>query len=170
VDADAPPGGAHDSSVGPFEPSVAAHRLPVGVHDCRVGVHDKNTSRANANKHARALAARIKAHPAYTVALGSLGMGCASSTSTLMPGTDGGILGKMDEVRFYNRALSTSEVHQLYVYESGPRVNLIKAVKPSFSNLTLTLPIAGFRRPEHMDQARLDVHSDQHQHDLPAVL
>jgi len=56
-------------------------------------VTDKNTSRANANKHARpvrgalgagqlaghtfshgarALAARIKAHPAYTVALGSL--------------------------------------------------------------------------------------------------
>src|SRR6266478_2770201 len=35
-------------------------------------VADKNTSRANANKHARALAARIKAHPAYTVALGSL--------------------------------------------------------------------------------------------------
>src|SRR6266404_3598440 len=35
-------------------------------------VADKNTSRANANKHARALAARIKAHPAYTPALGSL--------------------------------------------------------------------------------------------------
>src|SRR5437016_1416740 len=35
-------------------------------------VADKNTSRANANKHARVLAARIKAHPAYTVALGSL--------------------------------------------------------------------------------------------------
>jgi len=35
-------------------------------------VADKNTSRANANKQARALAARIKAHPAYTVALGSL--------------------------------------------------------------------------------------------------
>ena len=35
-------------------------------------VADKNTSCANANKHARALAARIKAHPAYTVALGSL--------------------------------------------------------------------------------------------------
>src|SRR5712692_9021414 len=35
-------------------------------------ISDKNTSRANANKHARALAARIKAHPAYTVALGSL--------------------------------------------------------------------------------------------------
>src|SRR6266478_6667040 len=35
-------------------------------------VADKNTSRANANKHARALTARIKAHPAYTVALGSL--------------------------------------------------------------------------------------------------
>ena len=46
--------------------------------------------------------------------------------------------GLLDDVRIYNRALSASEVQQLYVYESGPRVNLIKAVKPSFSNLTLT--------------------------------
>ena len=51
-----------------------------------------------------------------------VGMGCASSTSTLMPGTDGGILGKMDEVRFYNRALSASAVQQLYVYESQTHV------------------------------------------------
>jgi hypothetical protein len=48
-----------------------------------------------------------------------LGIGCASSTSTLTPGSNGGILGKMDEVRFYNRALSASEVQQLYVLESG---------------------------------------------------
>ncbi len=67
-----------------------------------------------------------------------LGMGCASGTPALNPGTDGGTLGKMDEVRFYNVALSSNEVAQLYVYESGPRVDLIKAVKPSFSNLTLT--------------------------------
>lgn len=42
-----------------------------------------------------------------------------------------------DDVRIYNRALSDSEVQQLYEYESGPRVNLIKAVKPSFSGLSL---------------------------------
>ena len=36
-------------------------------------VADKNTSRANGEKHARALAQRIKAHPAYTTALGELG-------------------------------------------------------------------------------------------------
>jgi len=47
-------------------------------------------------------------------------------------------VGEIDDVRIYNRALSDSEVQQLYVYESGPMVNLIKAVKPSFSNLTLT--------------------------------
>jgi len=41
-------------------------------------------------------------------------------------------------VRIYNRALSDSEVQQLHVYESGPQLNLIKAVKPSFTNLTLT--------------------------------
>jgi hypothetical protein len=46
--------------------------------------------------------------------------------------------GRIDDVRLYNRALSTNEVQQLYAYESGPQVNLIKAVKPSFSNLTLT--------------------------------
>ncbi len=68
-------------------------------------VADKNTSRANANKHARpvrealgagqlaghtfshgarALAARIKAHPAYTVALGSLlGIEAAQDTTDL---------------------------------------------------------------------------------------
>jgi len=46
--------------------------------------------------------------------------------------------GHIDDVRIYNRTLSDSEVQQLYAIESGPRVDLIKAVKPSFSNLTLT--------------------------------
>ena len=46
--------------------------------------------------------------------------------------------GLVDDVRIYNRALSASEVQQLYIIESGPRVDLIKAVKPSFNNLTLT--------------------------------
>lgn len=48
------------------------------------------------------------------------------------------LLGSLSETRIYNRALSASDVQQLYAYESGPWVNLIKAVKPSFSNLTLT--------------------------------
>jgi hypothetical protein len=48
------------------------------------------------------------------------------------------LTGSIDEIRIYNRALSASEVQQLYAIESGPRVDLIKAVKPSFSNLTLT--------------------------------
>ena len=41
--------------------------------------------------------------------------------------------GRIDELRIYNRALSSDEVKQLYAIESGPRVDLIKAVKPSFS-------------------------------------
>jgi hypothetical protein len=45
--------------------------------------------------------------------------------------------GKIDDVRIYDLALSPSEVQQLYVYESGPQVNLVQAVMPSFSNLTL---------------------------------
>ena len=53
-------------------------------------------------------------------------------------GTDN-YAGLIDDIRIYNRALSNSEVQQLNVYESqthelGPRVDLIKAVKPSFSN------------------------------------
>ena len=50
----------------------------------------------------------------------------------------GFVNGKLDDIRIYNRALPSSEVAQLYAIESGPRVDLIKAVKPSFYNLTLT--------------------------------
>jgi hypothetical protein len=46
--------------------------------------------------------------------------------------------GIIDDTRIYSRALPINEVQQLYAIESGPRVDLIKAVKPSFSNLTLT--------------------------------
>src|SRR5207253_1096810 len=46
--------------------------------------------------------------------------------------------GELDDIRIYNRALSAAEAHQLYLAEAGPFVNLLKAVKPSFSNLTLT--------------------------------
>jgi hypothetical protein len=41
--------------------------------------------------------------------------------------------------RMYNRALTANQVAQLYSIESsGPLVGLIKAVKPSFSNLTIS--------------------------------
>ncbi|MGO8678721.1 MAG: LamG domain-containing protein [Limisphaerales bacterium] len=46
-----------------------------------------------------------------------------------------GFYGMMDDVRIYNRALSTNEVQQVYAYESQPFVSLRKAVSPSFSNL-----------------------------------
>jgi hypothetical protein len=45
--------------------------------------------------------------------------------------------GAISKVRIYNRALSGSEVRQLFDYESAPRVNLIKAVKTAFSNMSL---------------------------------
>jgi hypothetical protein len=65
-----------------------------------------------------------------------------STMSPLVIGAGGsfssGFRGAIDDIRIYNRALSTNEVQQLYVYESGPQLSLIKAVKPSFSNLTLT--------------------------------
>jgi hypothetical protein len=53
------------------------------------------------------------------------------------PSPYAGFRGTIDDVRVYRRALSASEVQQLYVYESGPRVNLIQIVQPSLSNLTL---------------------------------
>jgi hypothetical protein len=47
--------------------------------------------------------------------------------------------GRMDEVRIYNRALSATEVQQLYDYEYAfqfePSISLLKAVKPSFNYL-----------------------------------
>ena len=45
--------------------------------------------------------------------------------------------GLIDDVRIYNRALSTNEVQQLYAYRYGPVVTLLKAVKPSFTGLLL---------------------------------
>jgi hypothetical protein len=65
-----------------------------------------------------------------------------SNPGPLLIGTEvsktASFLGAIDDVRIYNRVLSGSEIQQLYVYKPGPLVNLIKAVKPSFSNLTLT--------------------------------
>ncbi|MBE0542327.1 MAG: LamG domain-containing protein [Verrucomicrobia bacterium] len=43
----------------------------------------------------------------------------------------------LDQVRFYNRVLSSNEVATLRVLESGPHVDLIKAVKPALSGLFL---------------------------------
>lgn len=45
--------------------------------------------------------------------------------------------GVLDDIRIYSRALSPSEVRQLYEYESGPQVDLLKAVKPALSSLRL---------------------------------
>jgi hypothetical protein len=64
---------------------------------------------------------------------------CGSSASSFSnPGDVALFRGQIDDVRIYNRALSANEVQQLYDYESGPRVDLIKAVKPSFRGLTFT--------------------------------
>ncbi len=50
--------------------------------------------------------------------------------------------GAIDDIRIYNRALSATEIQQLYAYESQPIVALKndalnKVVQPSFSNLLL---------------------------------
>ena len=45
--------------------------------------------------------------------------------------------GLLDDIRIYNRALSASEVQQLYVIESGPRVNFVKAFTTDYASLTL---------------------------------
>jgi len=46
------------------------------------------------------------------------------------------LYGLLDDIRIYNRALSPNELQQLYQYESGPRIGLVKAVKPVFDNLS----------------------------------
>jgi len=45
------------------------------------------------------------------------------------------LIGSLDDVRIYNRALLSSEVAQLYQIEAPPIINLNKAVWVSFSNL-----------------------------------
>ena len=45
--------------------------------------------------------------------------------------------GLIDDVRFYNRALATNEVAQLYAIESAPIVNIQKAVYITSSNLNV---------------------------------
>jgi hypothetical protein len=43
--------------------------------------------------------------------------------------------GVIDDIRIYSRALSSNEIAQLHHFESAPRVDLVKAVKPRFSQL-----------------------------------
>jgi hypothetical protein len=50
---------------------------------------------------------------------------------------DGFYGGALDDVRIYNRALSDSEIFELYTWELGTRVEILKAVRPSFSNLSI---------------------------------
>lgn len=45
--------------------------------------------------------------------------------------------GTLDDIRLYNRALSDVEIHHLYASEVGPRVTLIRAVKPFIENLSI---------------------------------
>jgi len=53
------------------------------------------------------------------------------------PRYEDGLSGTIDDIRIYNRALSSDEVAELYVVESGPRVDLLKKVQPTFSGLYL---------------------------------
>ena len=46
--------------------------------------------------------------------------------------------GAIDDLRIYNRTLSDSEMQQLFQLENTPRVNIVKAVTVSFSNLTVS--------------------------------
>ena len=45
--------------------------------------------------------------------------------------------GTIDDVRLYNRALTTEEVGNLYALESSPRVKVIKAFTVDCANLTV---------------------------------
>ena len=43
----------------------------------------------------------------------------------------------LDDIRIYNRALTAAEVQQLYVFESGPRVQFVKAFTVDYASLTV---------------------------------
>ncbi|HYG36611.1 MAG TPA: LamG domain-containing protein, partial [Clostridia bacterium] len=45
--------------------------------------------------------------------------------------------GQLDDIRIYNRALSWPELQELQEYGSGLRVVLVRALKPSFYNLSV---------------------------------
>jgi hypothetical protein len=70
----------------------------------------------------------------------TLVMNTPVSTVKIGSSTSGGpafFAGSIDDIRIYNRVLSPLEVAQLYSIESGPKIDLIKAVKPSFSGLSV---------------------------------
>jgi hypothetical protein len=63
----------------------------------------------------------------------------ANTASFTTSGYDDYFQGQLDDIRIYNRALSGNEVEQLYAIElDEPTIGLIKSVKPSFSNLSLS--------------------------------
>jgi hypothetical protein len=65
------------------------------------------------------------------------GTSCFMGRRDIWPGYGRYFTGNLDDFRIYNRALSASEVQQLYAYESEPTIYLRKVVSPSFSNLYL---------------------------------
>ncbi len=106
--------------------SVGNAPLQSGQWTFLAGTYDRQTLRLYTNGM---LAAQVSANvPIDTNAL-PIGIG-----RNLESGSDW-FKGYIDDVRIYNRALLSNEVAQLYAIESAPRVDLIKAVKPSFSNL-----------------------------------
>jgi hypothetical protein len=69
-----------------------------------------------------------------------IGISLYTSGSPYNGAIEGDFNGLIDDIRVYNRALSPSEVQQLYQFESvsiGPFLTLLKAVQPSFSSLSL---------------------------------
>lgn len=62
--------------------------------------------------------------------IGVLYMGSASQTNYAQ--------GKIDDVRIYDRGLSNEEIFDLFTAEVGPHTGIMKAVQPTFWNLTIT--------------------------------
>ncbi len=62
--------------------------------------------------------------------IGVLYMGSASQTNYAQ--------GKIDDVRIYDRGLSNEEIFDLFTAEAGPHTGIMKAVQPTFWNLTIS--------------------------------
>jgi hypothetical protein len=130
-------------------------------------VADKNTRpsrRAGTNKHARALAARIKAHPAYTGALGSLlgieGPQDTTDLTTSKPTLAGVDPARRDGVVELDFDKSISDGVNLYANPEGFRGDFVFLARDTASPYVDNRPLLAVGKPELREYKAVYVQSD----------
>jgi hypothetical protein len=114
--------GMNVTDVGNAGSSVeSGQQLPLGVWQQVVGVWDTNGLMSLFINGLVSGTNSTTLHPDYSRGfIPTIGRNSGSSFDAFP--------GLVDDVRIYNRALSETEVHQLYGYEAPPRLNIKKAV------------------------------------------